>query len=426
MKCPKCGYLGFDERRSVPQLRVRVLARAEHRRPSCRSRPRAPSASDDPAFLERADVAGVRFRCLARWNRRRRAAHHRGRRRRARRSRSGARRRMFRGCGPTPAAGGHAGPRSRPDPATPSRAGVDRAVRARRRSRAIGARPSSERRATMPASSRRLAAVVIDCLDSDGHRRRRHLFHDADLRSRHREFGMLPKVPLVAFLLVQNVGYLVAFTAGGQTLGKMAVGIRIVTAESGDRARHRTRRQAHRCVARARDSGRPRPALGVSSATITAASTIDSPARASSAPRRDRAFRQPSFRSNLRPIALATAFGVGYVPMAPGTFGSAVGLLLWFLLPASPWAQAVAIALVVVVGTWSGGRRRAPFRPTRSRAGRDRRSRRDARHALPQSRRLGQRAHRVPPLSRRRHRQAVPGQPARTAARRPRHHGRRC
>jgi uncharacterized RDD family membrane protein YckC len=45
------------------------------------------------------------------------------------------------------------------------------------------------------------------------------------------EIGMLPKVPLVAFLLVQNGGYLVAFTAGGQTLGKMAVDIRVVPAD---------------------------------------------------------------------------------------------------------------------------------------------------------------------------------------------------
>lgn len=46
------------------------------------------------------------------------------------------------------------------------------------------------------------------------------------------ELGVLPKGPLLAFLLVQNGGYLVAFTAGGQTLGKMAVGIKVVTAES--------------------------------------------------------------------------------------------------------------------------------------------------------------------------------------------------
>ena len=42
------------------------------------------------------------------------------------------------------------------------------------------------------------------------------------------EFGILPKGPLVAFLVVQNVGYLVAFTAGGQTLGKMAAAIKVV------------------------------------------------------------------------------------------------------------------------------------------------------------------------------------------------------
>jgi len=42
------------------------------------------------------------------------------------------------------------------------------------------------------------------------------------------EFALVPKVPLAAFLLVQNLGYLVAFNAGGQTLGKMAMGIRVV------------------------------------------------------------------------------------------------------------------------------------------------------------------------------------------------------
>lgn len=46
--------------------------------------------------------------------------------------------------------------------------------------------------------------------------------------------ALLPKGPLLAFLLVQNGGYLVAFTAGGQTLGKMAAGIRVVAAREGD------------------------------------------------------------------------------------------------------------------------------------------------------------------------------------------------
>ena len=42
------------------------------------------------------------------------------------------------------------------------------------------------------------------------------------------ELGILPKWPLLAFLLAQNGAYLVVFTAGGQTLGKMAVGIKVV------------------------------------------------------------------------------------------------------------------------------------------------------------------------------------------------------
>jgi uncharacterized RDD family membrane protein YckC len=46
------------------------------------------------------------------------------------------------------------------------------------------------------------------------------------------ELYLLPKAPLAGFLLVQNVGYLIAFTAGGQTLGKMAAGIRVVSTES--------------------------------------------------------------------------------------------------------------------------------------------------------------------------------------------------
>jgi uncharacterized RDD family membrane protein YckC len=45
------------------------------------------------------------------------------------------------------------------------------------------------------------------------------------------DIGLLPRAPLIAFLLVQNGGYLVAFTAGGQTLGKMAAGIKVVSAE---------------------------------------------------------------------------------------------------------------------------------------------------------------------------------------------------
>lgn len=53
-------------------------------------------------------------------------------------------------------------------------------------------------------------------------------------------------------------------------------------------------------------------------------------------------------------LLIATALGVGYAPFAPGTFGSAAGLVLWSLLPASPLVQAVSIVVVFVVGAWSG------------------------------------------------------------------------
>lgn len=51
---------------------------------------------------------------------------------------------------------------------------------------------------------------------------------------------------------------------------------------------------------------------------------------------------------------LATALGVGYAPIAPGTFGSAAGLALWAILPAVPLVQAMAIAALFAAGSWSG------------------------------------------------------------------------
>jgi phosphatidylglycerophosphatase A len=53
-------------------------------------------------------------------------------------------------------------------------------------------------------------------------------------------------------------------------------------------------------------------------------------------------------------LLVATAFGVGYIPFASGTFGSAVGLLLWWALPAAPLAQGIAIVVLFVAGSWSG------------------------------------------------------------------------
>jgi phosphatidylglycerophosphatase A len=54
-------------------------------------------------------------------------------------------------------------------------------------------------------------------------------------------------------------------------------------------------------------------------------------------------------------LAVATALGVGYAPVAPGTFGSAVGLLLWWVLPRSLLVQAAAIVVSLVAGSWSAG-----------------------------------------------------------------------
>jgi len=51
---------------------------------------------------------------------------------------------------------------------------------------------------------------------------------------------------------------------------------------------------------------------------------------------------------------LATALGVGYVPVAPGTFGSAAGLLLWFVWPLSPSMSAGVIVALFALGSWSG------------------------------------------------------------------------
>lgn len=54
-------------------------------------------------------------------------------------------------------------------------------------------------------------------------------------------------------------------------------------------------------------------------------------------------------------LAVATFGGVGYVPVAPGTFGSLAGLVVWWLIGPSPVLQALAIVVVFAAGVWSGG-----------------------------------------------------------------------
>jgi uncharacterized RDD family membrane protein YckC len=63
------------------------------------------------------------------------------------------------------------------------------------------------------------------------------------------EIVVLPPVPLLAFLLLLDGGYLVAFTtASGQTIGKMAAGIRVVPA-AGDADRVPAHHAALRAMA---------------------------------------------------------------------------------------------------------------------------------------------------------------------------------
>ena len=56
-------------------------------------------------------------------------------------------------------------------------------------------------------------------------------------------------------------------------------------------------------------------------------------------------------------LALATVGGIGYAPVAPGTFGSAIGAAIYLATRAwSPAAHVLVFAAVVVVGLWASHR----------------------------------------------------------------------
>jgi phosphatidylglycerophosphatase A len=55
----------------------------------------------------------------------------------------------------------------------------------------------------------------------------------------------------------------------------------------------------------------------------------------------------------LAAIVCSTVLGIGYAPIAPGTFGSAAGLALWFVIADSVALQTAAIAITLVIGIWS-------------------------------------------------------------------------
>lgn len=61
-----------------------------------------------------------------------------------------------------------------------------------------------------------------------------------------------------------------------------------------------------------------------------------------------------SFRDLRHPdLLLATALGVGFLRPAPGTWGSAFAVLLWWLLPAlQVWEGLLIAALATLLGWW--------------------------------------------------------------------------
>ena len=63
--------------------------------------------------------------------------------------------------------------------------------------------------------------------------------------------------------------------------------------------------------------------------------------------------RIPTSKSRIPALVVSTVFGIGYIPFAPGTFGSAFGLLIWSLLPPSPLVHGAAIVLLFIAGSWS-------------------------------------------------------------------------
>ncbi len=60
-------------------------------------------------------------------------------------------------------------------------------------------------------------------------------------------------------------------------------------------------------------------------------------------------------------MTAATACGIGYVPFAPGTFGSLAGLALWAVFPRSMIGQFAAILALFAIGVWSAGRAERHF-----------------------------------------------------------------
>src|ERR1019366_5933730 len=131
-----------------------------------------------------------------------------------------------------------------------------------------------------------------------------------------------------------------------------------------DGGRHQGRHRRFRIAARSRTRASPHARLA--DPRYSGGPWLPHRGAQQRSPRSARPLRPNTRRSRIRLIdrndchmvaialALATVLGVGYVRFAPGTFGSAVGLLLWWALPASPAIQAGTIVGLFVLGSWSG------------------------------------------------------------------------
>jgi len=58
---------------------------------------------------------------------------------------------------------------------------------------------------------------------------------------------------------------------------------------------------------------------------------------------------------------IATFFGVGYLPLIPGTFGSVVGVIVYYFLQMHEYIFYSVLFLLIMVGFWACGRAEIVF-----------------------------------------------------------------
>ena len=224
--------------------------------------------------------------------------------------------------------------------------------RHRRYEAAVPASPAPD-----AAVGARLLAVIIDLIDPRRHRRRRRLLHDADLR--HRRRGRRPFFPK----------------------DRCSRSCSCRTAATWWRSRPAGRRSARwppasaSCPRSPSRAARSRPRVSAD-ADVGACSPIPAGLGFLTAlfsrdhrglhdrfagTRVVRASGCMTMRPERLAIAVATVGGIGYVPFAPGTFGSAAGVLVWWLLGPSAIVQA-SRSLAIFCGRRVERRRRRTAR----------------------------------------------------------------